>query len=299
MTFPKVSIVLVNWHGLRDTVECLESLQKITYPNYEVIVVDNDSGGDEAATIEERFRDYVKLIRNPKNYGFAKGCNIGIRDALARDPQYVLLLNNDTVVTHDFLEQLVQVVESYDRVGIAGGKIYAYENPKVVWFAGGAPIDYLRGKTPSRQSWLDSGIFDETEEVEWVVGTFMLISRDVLETVGTLDDRFFFGWEDVDLSVRATKHGFKVLYVPGSVIWHKGFSPGKEKRLSGKPVYYATRGRFLFTERNATKFQFMMSTLYFFATFPKTAWQYSRILHEWNTPLYMLWGFFDFALRRW
>jgi GT2 family glycosyltransferase len=194
MTFPKVSIVLVNWHGLRDTVECLESLQKTTYPNYEVIVVDNDSGGDEAATIEERFRDYVKLIRNPKNYGFAKGCNIGIRDALARDPQYVLLLNNDTVVTHDFLEQLVQVVESYDRVGIAGGKIYAYENPKVVWFAGGAPIDYLRGKTPSRQSWLDSGIFDETEEVEWVVGTFMLISRDVLETVGTLDDRFFFGW---------------------------------------------------------------------------------------------------------
>src|SRR4030043_230907 len=127
----------------------------------------------------------------------------------------------------------------------------------------------------------------------------MLLSRDLLLTAGTLDSRYFFGWEDVDLCVRAAKKGFKVLYVPTSVIWHKGFSTGKEKRLSGKPVYYATRGRFLFTWKNASKFQFLSSTLYFFATFPRTSWQYARILGEWTTPLYMLWGFADFVLRRW
>jgi GT2 family glycosyltransferase len=299
MTSPKVSIVLVNWKGLDDTLEALDSLQKITYPNYEVIVVDNDSGNDEAGAIEERFGSFVRILRNDKNYGFAKGCNTGIEDALPRDPQYILLLNNDTVVALDFLDQLIRVVESQDSVGVAGGKILAYENPRMVWFAGGHPIDYLRGKTPPRQEWVETGQFNKTEEVEWLVGTFMLISRQLLDTVGMLDDRYFFGWEDVDLCVRASKRGFKVLYVPDSVIWHKGFSPGKEKRLSGKPVYYATRGRFLFTQKNATKLQFATSTLHFFGTFPKTARYYSRILGERRTPLYMLWGFADFVLRRW
>lgn len=298
MTFPRVSIVLVNWNGLKDTTECLDSIQRITYPNYEVIVVDNASAGDEAGIIAGMFRDYVRILRNAKNYGFAKGCNIGIKDALTRDPQHVLLLNNDTVVAPDFLERLLEVVESHDKVGIASGKIYAYEKPQLVWFAGGGPIDYMRGKTHVRQELVDSGQFDEVMEVEWLVGTFMLISRKVLDTVGWLDNRYFFGWEDVDLCIRASKQGFKVLYVPTSVIWHKGFSPGKQKRLSGRPVFYSTRGRFLFTHKNASKIQLTSSTLYFIWTFPKTSWQYSQLLHEWATPLYMLAGFLSFALRR-
>jgi GT2 family glycosyltransferase len=105
-----------------------------------------------------------------------------------------------------------------------------------------------------------------------------------------LDERFFFGWEDVDLCVRAARKGFKVLFVPESRIWHKGFGIDKRDRLMGMPVYYATRGQFLFMEKHFAKPQLAVAWLYFVVTFPGCVWVYSRILHQWKVPLYILWG---------
>lgn len=290
MPFPKVSVITVNWNNFNDSAECLESLRKTTYPNFEVIVVDNGSVGDDVSLLKQRFGDSIRLIVNDKNSGFAGGCNIGIKDALARGADYVVLLNNDTVVAPDFLEGLVRVAQSDERVGIAGGKVFCYELPELIWFAGGI-INYRTGRTPIRGSGeADKGQFDEIVRVDWISGCFMFISRDVLQAVGMLDERFFFGWEDVDLCVRAARKGFKVLFVPESRIWHKGFGIDKRDRLMGMPVYYATRGQFLFMEKHFAKPQLAVAWLYFVVTFPGCVWVYSRILHQWKVPLYILWG---------
>jgi len=290
MPFPKVSVITVNWNNFNDSAECLESLRKTTYSNFEVIVVDNGSGGDDVSLLKQRFGDSIRLIVNDKNSGFAGGCNIGIKDALARGADYVVLLNNDTVVAPDFLEGLVRVAQSDERVGIAGGKVFCYELPELIWFAGGI-INYRTGRTPIRGSGeADKGQFDEIVRVDWISGCFMFISRDVLQAVGMLDERFFFGWEDVDLCVRAARKGFKVLFVPESRIWHKGFGINKRDRLMGMPVYYATRGQFLFMDKHFAKPQLAVAWLYFIVTFPRCVWDYSRILHQWKVPLYILWG---------
>jgi GT2 family glycosyltransferase len=201
-----------------------------------------------------------------------------------------VLLNNDTVVAPDFIEGLVRVAQSDERVGIAGGKVFCYELPELIWFAGGI-INYRTGRTPIRGSGeADKGQFDEIVRVDWISGCFMFISRDVLQAVGMLDERFFFGWEDVDLCVRAARKGFKVLFVPESRIWHKGFGINKRDRLMGMPVYYATRGQFLFMDKHFAKPQLAVAWLYFVVTFPRCVWDYSRILHQWKVPLYLLWG---------
>ena len=290
ISFPKVSVITVNWNNFNDSAECLESLRKTTYPNFEVIVVDNGSVGDDVSLLKQRFGDSIRLIVNDKNSGFAGGCNIGIKDALAGGADYVVLLNNDTVVAPDFLEGLVRVAQSDERVGIAGGKVFCYELPELIWFAGGI-INYRTGRTPIRGSGeADKGQFDEIVRVDWISGCFMFISRDVLQAVGMLDERFFFGWEDVDLCVRAARKGFKVLFVPESRIWHKGFGIDKRDRLMGMPVYYATRGQFLFMDKHFAKPQLAVAWLYFIVTFPRCVWDYSRILHQWKVPLYILWG---------
>jgi len=298
MSFPKVSVILVNWNNFKDTAECLESLRQVTYPNCGVVVVDNGSEGDDPRLIRERFGDHVTVIENDKNYGFAEGCNIGMKDALARGADYIVLLNNDTLVAPDFLEEPVSVAESDQAVGVAGGKIYCYEAPRVVWSAGGF-INYWTGRTPIRgRGEVDRGQFEEIPAVDWVCCCFMFISSKVLQTVGTLDNRFFFSWEDVDLCVRAARRGFKVLFVPQSKIWHKGFAPGKQKRLRGLPVYYAVRGHFIFMEKHFTKLQRVSSASYFIITLPKVMWDCSRLLGQWRVSIYVLWGVFDYLRRR-
>jgi len=110
MQHPKVSIIILNWNGLKDTIECLESLKKITYPNYEVIVVDNDSKGNDADILEERYKNYIRVIRNKENLGFAGGNNVAIRQVLKEEKSdYILLLNNDTIVEPNFLEELIKI----------------------------------------------------------------------------------------------------------------------------------------------------------------------------------------------
>ncbi len=290
MSLPRVSVIIVNWNNFIDTAECVESLTKVTYPNLEIIVVDNGSQGDDAALLKQRFGDSIRLIANSKNCGFAAGCNIGIRDAMSRGADYFALLNNDTVVAPDFLEAVVGIAERDKKVGVAGGKIYCYEMPDSIWFAGGA-IDYETGRTPIRGSGeVERGQYEEVAEVDWICGCFMFISRAAIEAVGLLDERFFFGWEDADYCVRVARKGFKILFVPGSRVWHKGFGSEKRSRLRGLPVYYAARGQFLFMDKHFSKLQLFRAWLTFTLQFPRYTWEYSRILKQWKVPFYILWG---------
>ena len=285
-----ISVVLVNWNNYEDTVECLDSLQGAGYPGLDIVVVENGSDGDDGTLLRKRFGESIRLLENDRNWGFAKGCNMGMEDALARGAEYVVLLNNDTLVPPRFLDDVMAVARSDPAVGIAGGKIYCHEYPGMIWFAGGG-VDRLRGRTPIRGSGeKDTGQYEEIAAVDWICSCFVLISRKVLEGVGMFDERFFFGWEDVDLCLRASDAGYKVVYVPGSTVQHKGFGRTKKERLQGRPLYYATRGHFLVMDKHLSRVELVATWLYFAVTFPKVVWDYARMTGQWKAPAFIVQG---------
>jgi hypothetical protein len=248
---PRVSIIILNWNGLKDTEECLESLKKITYPSYEVIVVDNASIGDDVKVLRERFGDYIQIIENDRNYGFAQGNNIGIKHALKGGDQYVLLLNNDTIVDPEFLSELVNASESDPQIGLAGPKIYFYHEPNRIWFAGGK-ISLFSASSNRGRNLIDKGEFDKVDYVDFISGSCMLIKRSVLESAGLLDPVYFFGIEDVDMSLRTTQAGFSNIFVPGSMIWHKVFSSGIKRP---DIPYYTSRNTIILARKHYRVFK--------------------------------------------
>ena len=226
MNHPKVSIIILNWNGLEDTIECLESLKRITYRNYDVIVVDNGSSGNDADILEEKCAGYIQLIRNDKNYGFAEGNNIGIRYALQKlNPDYILLLNNDTIVTEEFLEALVNVSENGRDIGAA---------QSVILKPGGEIVDSL-----GQELWtfgaIDRGInterrkytLDKYSEIFGPCAAVALYQTEALTKIGLFDVDFFVVFEDVDISWRLRLGGYKTVLVSNSIIYHKRGISGK------------------------------------------------------------------------
>lgn len=290
--WPKVAIVVLNWNGWRDTVECLESLQKLSYPNYRVILVDNGSIDDSVNQIlgwcagkvvvrskffeydpankpvnwieydrliaemggvpeeeEKVFRDLppgrcLILIRNEDNLGFAEGNNVGIRYALANGYDYICLVNNDTVVSPDFLRFLVERADGDSSLGILGGKIYRYDEPSVLWYAGG--VVSLFGRGPGYV--IKRSETNEFSYVSFVSGCLMFLRAELLRNVGLLDSYFFFGAEDADICLRAIRSGFRIGIEPRAVIWHK--VARTYDKYSQQHIYYVYRGKIAFTKKH-------------------------------------------------
>jgi GT2 family glycosyltransferase len=230
---PKVCIVTLNWNGLEDTIECLDSLKKVTYPNYEVVVVDNASSGKDVPVLRDKYADYAHVIANDKNHGFSEGNNIAIRYALEKQADYVLLLNNDTVVDPGFLSELVTIAESDKRVGIESAKVYFYDSPNRLWHVGGKVNWHLGTFKTYGANQEDLGQFDQVADRDFVYATAMLIRRRLIDTIGLLDSKFFFGIEEYDYCQRAKKAGFRVVYVPKAKVWHK--IGASRKKLASYP----------------------------------------------------------------
>jgi GT2 family glycosyltransferase len=272
MTNPRVSLIILNWNGLEDTIECLESLRKITYPNYKVIVVDNGSKGNDAQVLEEKFGDYIHLIRNDKNYGYTGGNNIAIRYAVDNSaPDYFLILNNDTIVAPDFLDQMVKVAENDVSIGIVGPKVYYYDFPDRIESAG-ARINMRTGRASSiGTKQIDTGQYDREQEVDYVEGCCLLIKKEVIQELGLFDETYFCYWDEVDYCVRVKKAGFKIVYTPEARIWHRKTlkeklwqKVPKEGKASALSYYYWARNNFRFMGKHATKGQYSSFLVYFF-----------------------------------
>ena len=321
---PKVAIITLNWNGWKDTIECLESLYQITYPSYDVIVVDNNSENDSIEKIKEyaegkikvesKFFEYdpgnkpieiieytreeaedgggdekeianlpsnrkIIIIKNEKNYGFADGNNIGMRYALKNlNPDYVLLLNNDTVVDKAFLGELVKVAESDEKIGIVGPKVYYYDcagRTDVIYFAGAELVLWKGGDKRYGFNEIDQGKWDEIREVNVIEGTCTLIKNELFKEVGLLDEKFFGYREDTDFCMRATKEGFKLLYAPNARIWHKVAASFGLGRNNPFKVYLMVRNRFLFIKKNASKkdiYKFLLYFLFYEFWFSSGVW---------------------------
>jgi len=232
-----VSIIILNWNGLDDTTECLNSLKKMAYASYQVIVVDNCSDGNDAEVLRKRFGNYIHLICNDKNYGCGEGFNAGIRHVLKdSNSDYILLMNNDVVVDPGFLDYLVEIAESDEQIGIVGPKIYYHDHHErndVVWSAGGK-IRWWAPKIPHQLGQNDSDVsrYQTTTAVDWISGAVLLFKRCLAEQVGLLAPWYFLGHEDVDYCLRAKKHGFRIVYVPSARVWHKVAASAKKAHIT-------------------------------------------------------------------
>lgn len=253
----QVAIVILNWNGKTDTLECLQSIQKLTVENFELstIVVDNASTDDSVKEIKNKFK-HVEILENKKNLGFAGGNNTGMRYAISKGADFVLVLNNDTIVDKDLVIFFLKGAEKYKNAGIISPKIYfapgfefhkdRYTNSEkghVIWYAGGI-IDWDNVIAANREvDDVDVGQHS-SEEIDFATGACIFIRREVLEKVGYLDEKYFLYLEDVDFSVRVKKAGWKVILYPEAKLWHK-VSQSSEIG-GGLNDYYLSRNRLLF-----------------------------------------------------
>jgi GT2 family glycosyltransferase len=246
---PRVCIIVLTWKTYDVTRDCLCSLRKLDYTNIEIVLVDNGSGDGSAEKLASEFPE-VRLIKNEKNLGFPGGNNVAIRDALQRNPDYFLLLNNDTLVAPDFLSKLVKVAESDDKIGIVNPKILYFDPSDRIWFAGGYYKRWWSAAKIRGENRRDVGKYDGTTEISFVTGCAFLIKTSVVRQIGLLDEVFFLGLEDLDWSVRALQAGFLAFYVGSAVIWHKASYTAK--KYLGKPArdFYRTRNSILLARKH-------------------------------------------------
>lgn len=245
---PKTSVIIVNYNGLQDTIECLDSLKNISYPNYELIVVDNGSDHNDAEALERKYGNDMAIIRNEKNIGFAGANNIGIRHSAKTNPKYTLFLNNDIVVQQQFLDFLVEAGEANPEVGILTPKIHYYGEPNKIWMAGGY-ISRIRASGFPVGEGKDDHHFDQNRLITFSSGCCMLVKNEVIEKIGLWDENYFLYLEDTDFCQRALDAGFKILYVAKGKIYHKVHAACR--RIEALlPLYYVTRNRLYFAKQS-------------------------------------------------
>ena len=255
---PSVFIIVVNWNGKEDTLQCLESLRGLAYPNYTTILVDNGSRDGSVAAVRSHFPE-VTILDLPENLRFAGGNNKGIELAMTSGAEFVLLLNNDTVVPKDFLGYLVDRIQSDTTIGMVAPKVCYFSSPDTIWFAG-ARIRFWTGTMAHigiRER--DQHQFDVAGETDYATGCCVLVSRTVIEAIGMLDESYFMYVEDADWSVRARQAGFRVFYEPRASILHK-----VSASAGGNLSWFKLRNKYL----SQTRFFFRYASWYHWLVFP-------------------------------
>lgn len=255
--YPLVTIITVVYGQLEVTADMLESLLNITYPNIQVIVVDNASPNCTPKTLKERFPS-IYLIENQQNLGFAGANNIGIRKAKGK---YVLLLNNDTIVDRCFLEPLVAKFESNDRIGAVSPKIRFFSAPDTIQFVGMTPMNpYSISNQSIGYCSKDIGQYENDQKTNFAHGAAMMVPTKVIKEVGLMSDIYFLYYEELDWGLRIRNAGYEIFYVHNSLIYHKeSMTTGV---MSPLKIYYLNRSRILYMRRNIHGLTFVVSLLY-------------------------------------
>jgi GT2 family glycosyltransferase len=248
-------LLILTWNRREDVLRCAASLDRLTYPNFLPVVIDNASGDDSVAALRERFPD-LTILQNEANLGYAGGNNVGLRWALDHGADYALIINSDTEVTADMITEMVRVAESDRRIGVVGCRNLLMEKPTHLWGAYGRLTYGPFVVRAAGQGATDGGDWQRVRDVDWVIGNGYLWRRQVLETIGLLDETFFGYHEDVDWCLRARAAGYRIVYAGSAAIIHKGGSssdPGQSRRF---PVgYFLGRNGLLLVRKHATRWQ--------------------------------------------
>ncbi len=274
--FPPVAILLLNWNGRHDTLECLDSLRHLDYPSFQIILCDNGSSDDSvrhfvrwaeqiavphctlsrhaAENTTTSVQEKLIIIENHANLGFAGGNNVGLRFARSQGFEYIWLLNTDTTVKPDALRELVETMLADSRIGMCGSTLLYYHAPDTVQTLCGGTFNRRTGEPhhigafqkfqpPISQA-------DVLKRLDYVMGASMLVSRKFLEEIGLMEEQYFLYYEEIDWAERA-KGKFKLGYAPLSIVYHKeGRSVGNHiKAYSTTSIYFMTRSRVKFMRK--------------------------------------------------
>ncbi|MBX3025622.1 glycosyltransferase family 2 protein [bacterium] len=254
-TAPKVTVIILTWNRVDDVVTCLESFSEVTYPNLEVVVVDNASADETVATLRAKY-DWITLIVNDDNLGYVGGNNVGIRYALEHGAEYVFILNSDTKMIANCLEELVRTMQADPRIAITGAKNLYMQNPAFTWGKYGI-LNWGPMLCKTHGRFVRDYPESSPKDVDWVIGNGCMMSREALEKVGIFDEDFFQVNEDVDWCMRARKLGYRVVYVDTAAIQHRGASSADlSKPIVFSYGYFLGRNAILFAKKHANPFQF-------------------------------------------
>jgi len=237
----KVYIIILNYNGKADTINCLYSLTSAKLDNSTIVVVDNASTDGSIKAIKKNFPK-IPIIENEANLGYAGGNNVGMKFAYDKGADYILLLNNDIKVDPYFLEELLSLAFNKPKGGIFGSAIYRYDEPDKIEHLGGFYNSSICEFVSNKKA------FKNPKKVDYVCGCTILIKREVIEKVGLFEPKFFLLWEEADLCTRAREKGFEIWAQPTSKIWHKisaSFEDGKPQTH-----YFWWRNRLLWIKRN-------------------------------------------------
>lgn len=244
---PLVYVVILNWNGKFDTLECLASVESLSYPNFQVVVVDNCSNDGSVAAIHAAFPQFLVLVNN-KNLGYAGGNNVGIRHALENNAEFILVLNNDTIVSPELISQLLLGATQYPKAGILGARLLYHDRPDIVWFDNAkwnASLNHF--EYPGQNENVSSlGVSDH--DTDYVCGAALFIRSVAVQQIGLMDERYYLVWEEVDWCYRAREAGWQCIVIPQALVWHKvGSSFGGE--ASPLRTYFSIRNALLWYGR--------------------------------------------------
>jgi len=236
---PLVSIIVVNWNGIKYIKECLDSLSNLSYSNYEIILVDNASSDGSVELVEKNYPT-VKLIRNKENLGFAEGNNIGIKETKG---DLIALFNPDAIAEKEWLSSLVSVLQSSETIGAVAGKIYYYGDKfgKNAVFCTWSKVD------PHSASPYNFHKNEPVSKVDYLSGAAMVVKRTVIDKIGFLDPNYFLYFDETDWCARMIRAGYDLVYVPTAIAWHV-VSASVDNLL--KKTYYMERSRIRFALKN-------------------------------------------------
>lgn len=295
MALPRIVTVILNTNRREDTLACLASLHKSSYPNNTILVLDNASMDGSVPAICENFPD-VKMIELNKNLGYAGNNNVGIQAAMEMGADWVFVLNEDTILDPCCIEKLIEAGEDNPEIGILGPMVYHYDEPSIIQSAGGMLTRYWHliqlGKNEE-----DRNQYPETHNVQFISGCAIMVRRPVIQQIGGLDERFFYYWEEADWCLRALSNGWQVVHVPQAKLWHKGVQ--RNYHPSPNVTYYWTRNWFLMLSKNHAPL-IAWAYAWFLTTKTLVSWTVKPKWHMMRYHRDAIWhGMVDFWRKEW
>ncbi|MFH1528457.1 MAG: glycosyltransferase family 2 protein [Bacteroidota bacterium] len=256
----RVTILLLNYNRPNDTNECINSLRGIESPEYNILLLDNNSPDNSFEIFQNKFPD-LEIINTGSNLGYTGGINFGLKILAARNSDYILVLNNDTIVEPDFLEHLVDSMEENKLAAAACGTILCEHNREEIWYAGGAMVEWrgLAVHNGKGKKFTEYIKVHSPQKTSFVTGCSILFRRSILTKIGFEDERFYMYLDDIEYSKRIKKLGFELLYVPRSIIYHKVLG----EKDSPFKLYYSVRNRYLLIKSSFQGTNYVIANLYF------------------------------------
>lgn len=285
----RIGIVIVNYNGANYQNECIESIYKSTYTNFDIVVVDSGSTDNSVEKLSNAFPD-VKIIRNNDNIGVAAGNNIGIDYFMENNFEYIMLMNNDVEIEDKLIERLL---DKADENTITVPKIYYYQPSDMLWFAGGE-LDWKHGTSfHIGINEKDDKQYDKEKVISYSPTCCMLIHRNIIEQIGKMDERYFMYYDDTDFCARVSyNENFIIKYIPDAMLWHKVSSSSGE----GSPLktYYCTRNKLIYMSKYKSK----ISLFTYFYTYLQMLYRYIRSPFKYKNYSVVKSAYVDYLMKK-